>query len=119
MNINTTRFLLPLLLCAATSPVLAQNSGVIHFQGRIVASVCNDAISPDARAALSNGNTSAEMASTAEMGGCAGMSGSAISTTSVSSSGRRAVEQGAAASGAVSLKADGYTPDTVWTVTYQ
>jgi len=120
MNITTktTRFLLPLLLCAASSSVFAQ-SGVIHFQGRIIAPVCNDAVSPDARAALAGGSAAAMTSSTTEMGRCGGMSG-AITRTSVTSSERRDAGRGrSGATAPVNAHSGGYTPDTVWTVTYQ
>jgi len=117
MNITfAPRFLLPLLLCVATSPVLAQNSGVIHFQGRIVAPVCNDAVSPDARAALAGGDTTSAMSG---MGGCGGLSGAVIARTSVSTGEQHKAERADSASAALSPQADAYTPDTVWTVTYQ
>jgi len=118
INIKTTRFLLPLLLCAASSSVFAQ-SGVIHFQGRIIAPVCNDAVSPDARAALAGGSAAVMNSSTTDMGRCGGMSG-AITRTSVTSSERRGMEHGrSGTTGATSAHSGGYTPGTVWTVTYQ
>jgi len=116
MNINvSSRFLLSLLLCAATSPVLAQ-SGVIHFQGRIVAPVCNDAVSPEARAALAQGHLAAVNASAADSDRCGGTSASVMANPRVFSREQRLVE---GAGGVVNARADGYTPDTVWTVTYQ
>jgi len=118
ITIKTTRFLLPLLLCAASSSVLAQ-SGVIHFQGRIIAPVCNDAVSPDARAALAGGSAAVMTSSSSDMGRCGGMS-SAITRTSVTSREQRSVDNGrSGATGAASAHAQGYTPDTIWTVTYQ
>jgi len=117
MNIlPSARVLLPLLLCAATSPVLAgQSGGVIHFQGRIIAPVCNDALSPEARAAFADRHPAAG-ASAADMDGCGGTSNTVISTTSVSSREQRTPEY---TTGADSKPAKGYTPDRVWTVTYQ